>query len=70
MITQPAGPPAAVTLSPEPEQHGTTVDSLVRAANVPRPPPDVNDDIGGITDGIVDEWGRQSFPASDPPANW
>ena len=19
---------------------------------------------------IVDEWGQQSFPASDPPANW
>lgn len=19
---------------------------------------------------IVDEWGDQSFPASDPPANW
>ena len=19
---------------------------------------------------IVDEWGAQSFPASDPPANW
>ena len=22
------------------------------------------------TDAMVDEWGRQSFPASDPPSNW
>jgi hypothetical protein len=22
------------------------------------------------SDAMVDEWGRQSFPASDPPSNW
>ena len=31
--------------------------------------------VGGVRaalppDDIVDQWGVQSFPASDPPANW
>jgi hypothetical protein len=32
------------------------------------PPPQVG--AGGFDGDIVDEWGLQSFPASDPPANW
>jgi len=25
---------------------------------------------GDRSDAMIDEWGRQSFPASDPPSNW
>lgn len=28
---------------------------------------DLSEDLGRD---IVDQWGEQSFPASDPPANW
>jgi hypothetical protein len=32
----------------------------------PAPPPPGFEQTGDI----VEEWGQQSFPASDPPANW
>lgn len=36
-------------------------------------PPEVasdRDDDDNSYDDTVDKWGRQSFPASDPPQNW
>jgi hypothetical protein len=69
MIPHPASSPRVpITPAPEPEHHGPIVDLDV-TPGVRGHPSDIGAEVGFNGD-IVDEWGRQSFPASDPPANW
>jgi len=53
--------PNAETPDPEP---------AVRVANPENEHPSMEVPAWDLSWDIVDQWGAQSFPASDPPANW
>jgi hypothetical protein len=65
MISQPPNPAGAT--SPVPRDAATSGGG--QSAHLEVPLRALAGD-GAVNDDIVDEWGRQSFPASDPPANW
>ena len=41
-----------------------------RIGNAPPTPDESSIESSARTSDLVDQWGRDSFPASDPPANW
>jgi hypothetical protein len=52
------------------ERTAGAITVLVRDRRLVTPEVPVVHTSAGLPPDIVDQWGMQSFPASDPPANW
>jgi hypothetical protein len=63
--------PGATPALPGPEQFASRPGHLTAHPVPPTPTARVSTPIAPAARiDIVEEWGHQSFPASDPPANW
>jgi hypothetical protein len=52
------------------QQRRTSVTDSAGSAGQQYPLLPIPPEPAGLRDDIVDEWGKASFPASDPPSNW
>jgi hypothetical protein len=69
VINQPAAG-AATTSPPRCPAAGAGIAPARLTHDVRVQSPRAGAGLRGFNGDIVDEWGQQSFPASDPPANW